>query len=276
MENFQPFEAHQDIMVFDAIQIICETYNLDPSSNFVFSYKNFSPSGRSFKWIRLGVEDGYIAKNKTIRTKKGVTRELRYKDLILHRNICRGETIIRERTCDSSYMLSHIEKIGEAIRTSYHWVKEEVPIYLIMDNAGGHGTNEAKEAYIQILKERFNIEVIWQIPNSPELNMLNLGVWMAVQSRVEEIHMSKVMRCDVLAKSVETAFNAMSPVGLENVHARWTKVLDIIVKCNGSNNTVETYRGKEVVNLTDFDDNEDMVIDNSSDEECGVSVYSIG
>lgn len=52
-----------------------------------------------------------------------------------------------------------------------------------MDNTGGHGTNEAKEKYTKILK-LFHIEIIWQVPRSPETNMLDLGCWMSIQSAV--------------------------------------------------------------------------------------------
>ena len=90
-------------------------------------------------------------------------------------------------------MLSHIFEIGKAIRKSFHWVEKKVPIYLIIANAGGHGTNDAKERYVKILKDYYNIVIKWQVPNSPELNILDLGVWMSVQSKVEEIHKTKVM-----------------------------------------------------------------------------------
>ena len=87
-------------------------------------------------------------------------------------------------------MLDHIEDIGRAIRNAYHWVDRSTPIMLIMDNAGGHGTREVKEQYMHILEEKFNVEVKWQVPNSPELNMLDLGAWVAIQSNVEYNHTS--------------------------------------------------------------------------------------
>jgi hypothetical protein len=56
-----------------------------------------------------------------------------------------------------------------------------------MDNAGGHGTNDAKLQYIDLLKA-FKVEVIWQVPRSPETNMLDLGVWMSIQCSVMNVH----------------------------------------------------------------------------------------
>ena len=50
--------------------------------------------------------------------------------------------------------------------------------------AGGHGTNEGKCEYEKILLEDHNIILVWQVPNSPETNMLYLGAWMSIQSVV--------------------------------------------------------------------------------------------
>ena len=61
----------------------------------------------------------------------------------------------------------------------YHHVPITKPIGLFMDNAGGHGRDDIKKEYVRILFEDCNIIVIWQIVNSPEANMLNLGIWRA-------------------------------------------------------------------------------------------------
>jgi hypothetical protein len=57
-----------------------------------------------------------------------------------------------------------------------------------MDNAGGHGTREAREEYTRQLLEEFNIEIIQQSAGSPEVNALDLGIWMSVQPRVKCRH----------------------------------------------------------------------------------------
>jgi len=50
-------------------------------------------------------------------------------------------------------------------------------IYLVMDNAGGHGTNNAVEDYTRCLKEEHNITIIQQPSRSPHLNALDLEPW---------------------------------------------------------------------------------------------------
>jgi hypothetical protein len=57
-----------------------------------------------------------------------------------------------------------------------------------MDNARGHGTREAREEYTRQLLENFNIEIIQQSACSPEVNVLDFGIWMSFQSHVEHRH----------------------------------------------------------------------------------------
>ena len=55
-----------------------------------------------------------------------------------------------------------------------------MPIYLIMDNAGGYGTKECIESYVKLLKDKYNIIIKHQIPRSPETNVLDLGIWNSI------------------------------------------------------------------------------------------------
>ena len=73
------------------------------------------------------------------------------------------------------------------MRQAYSFVSTRIPLVLIMDNAGGHGSDEAKLIFIDTLLREYNIVVHWQIPNSPELNLLDLGIWQMIQSDVEKL-----------------------------------------------------------------------------------------
>ena len=44
-----------------------------------------------------------------------------------------------------------------------------------MDNAGGHDKIEVTKAYVEKLEKDYNITVVWQVPHSPETNLLDLG-----------------------------------------------------------------------------------------------------
>ena len=175
----------------------------------------------------MRIIDGKLLKGRYITNEHGERRALTMNDLTLHRNISPGTQLRRDTTCNSRYMLDNIHTIGKSIRKAYHWTRvDTTPIYLILDNAGGHGTTKAKQDYENILKKDYNIILDWQVPNSPETNLLDLGVWMAVQSQVEEIHRVLVMQHDVLSKSVETAFEKVESSALENIYQRWIKNLE--------------------------------------------------
>ena len=165
----------------------------------------------------------------------------------IHRNIQPGERIHRDTTIDSDYMTHNMPLIGQAIRNAYYWVPKSHTIHLVMDNAGGHGTNEVKQDYTNMLKKTFNIEIVWQVPNSPEFNLLDLGAWMAIQSEVEKVHLKRTMQPDVLADSIYTAFQNISPVSLENIHYRWCKVLSLVLQNAGGNDLVHCDRGRTTI-----------------------------
>ena len=58
-----------------------------------------------------------------------------------------GDIIEKDCSCDSSYMLSAMIRVGKAIREKFHWVPMHEKVYLFIDGAGGHGTNEAINEY---------------------------------------------------------------------------------------------------------------------------------
>ena len=79
-------------------------------------------------------------------------------------------------------MIEHVHKIGRSICNAYSFLPDSTPVHLFMDNSGGHVKKDIKEKYVRILKEYYNVEVEWQVPNSPETNMLDLGTWYTLQS----------------------------------------------------------------------------------------------
>ena len=97
-------------------------------------------------------------------------------------------------SCDSEFMKKTMPEVGESIRNAYHWVPYETPIFLYLDNAGGHGKLEVVDQYVKDLEEKWNVRCIHQRPRSPATNMLDLGVWMALQNVVEKLHFQKRRR----------------------------------------------------------------------------------
>ena len=57
----------------------------------------------------------------------------------------KGDEGEQDISCDSKFMLGIMDKLGNSYRSTYRsiGVVDEEIIYLVMDNVGGHGTNEA-------------------------------------------------------------------------------------------------------------------------------------
>ncbi len=88
-------------------------------------------------------------------------------------------------------MLCIMPEIGAALQEWMPWVPFDERIYLIMDNTGGHGTEAAIERYSQDLLDQYNVEIIHKAPQSPETNMLDLGLCWSIQSWSEQQHDNK-------------------------------------------------------------------------------------
>ena len=129
-----------------------------------------------------------------------------------------GDVVERDCSCDSNYMLTAMDRVGVKIREKFHWVPQSEVCYIVMDNAGGHGTDDAIVEYTAKLKNNYNIEIIHQVPRSPYTNLLDLGVWCSLQSHVEKCHYMKRTDVDALVNSVNQAWNLHSNTsGLDHV-----------------------------------------------------------
>ena len=102
--------------------------------------------------MNITTQDEYIFKNRTITSQIGTTRDLTINDLILHQIIIPGTRLDRDCNCNLTYMLENVHDIGKVIRSKYHFVKDDVPIFLIMDNAGG----------MALMQQNWNMKRFWQ------------------------------------------------------------------------------------------------------------------
>ena len=74
--------------------------------------------------------------------------------------------------------------------------------------------------------------------------MLDLGVWMALQSVVEKLHHGQRQHLTALCNTVTKAWGELDRVKLTNVYERWKLVLDLILEDNGGDRLIESRRGK--------------------------------
>ena len=94
------------------------------------------------------------------------------------------------------------------------------------------------------MREDYNIIIIQQSARSPEVNALDLGIWMSVQSHVEHRHRERRRDPDGLAETVKEAWKHLPEDTIQKVFNRIPIVLEQIVNCGGDNINVEERRGR--------------------------------
>ena len=246
------------------------------ADRFVLTYKTYAKTLKTSYCKHIDLFDG--GKNemkdildRMIRTKDGVHRKLTLNDCKLQVQNLRGMYVEKDTTCDTEYMLEIVDHLGQSIRKAYHWLpKKTVPIHLVMDNAGGHGTELGKLQYLSILRRKYNVHIIWQISNSPETNILDLGLWCMLQSLVEYMHRNQRMHPDVLGETVERAWHHIDGmVKIPPIIDRWKRVLGLIMLGNGGNELVDKCRGCH----PSIDDFVDLFVEVDGMEDDGKDLY---
>jgi len=156
---------HDGMTVSELRAVVCKNYQLEDSigDRLTFSYSTYIGSSGNKNTKQLD-DDIVITEVQFRKTAANETTALSIDDISMLVRYKKGEYIKDDVNCDSAFMLKNIRTVGEAIRTSFHWVAPEEKIYLQMDNAGGHGTVEAIEEYTRVLREEFCIEIVHQIP----------------------------------------------------------------------------------------------------------------
>jgi hypothetical protein len=93
------------------------------------------------------------------------------------------------------------------------------------------------------LRDDFNIEIIQQSACSPEVNALDLGIWMSIQSIVERRHQEQQRDPDGMAIIMHEAWQHFLEGKIRRVFERIPIVLQLIVDCGGDNINVEERQG---------------------------------
>lgn len=248
----QFFVPDTNMTVDDLADTLSQQYDIDEDivQRLVVGYTNYKAKrqGGGYECKKIYLDGKYdldqVIGMNFCPTEEGIEQQLTLDDLDLFVEYKKGDDIIEDISCDSAYMLEVLPRMAKAIREKFNYLPEGTIIYLQMDNAGGHGTNEVKEKYEQLLRDQYKIEIIWQPPRSPELNLLDLGVWRSLQSRTEKLGFELRNTKDAIWEAAEKAFRQMDPEKLGNVVDRLKKVYHLVVDDNGDNTKVESQRGK--------------------------------
>ncbi|KAI3665034.1 hypothetical protein L6452_43650 [Arctium lappa] len=133
-----------------------------------------------------------------------------------------------------------IEKVLPAIRAK--WPRDHTgPIFIQQDNAKPHIDVNDIEFLEASSRDGFDIRLCFQPPNSPDLNVLDLGFFRAIQSLQEQEVLSTI---DELVSAVQTSFDIMQSHELNNVFLTLQTCMKEIIKVRGGNNYRVPHIGK--------------------------------
>ncbi len=138
---------------------------------------------------------------KSITLHDGTQCPLTVDDLNIYCYYPQGSIIEDIIACNSWFMLEMMPTIRAEILQKMPWVDCDQPIYPILDNTGGHGTRKEIDGYTKQLREQHNVILRFQPPHSPELNALDLGIWMSLQSFVKCRHRNRRRDAEALART---------------------------------------------------------------------------
>ena len=230
----------------EIIELIVDNYELDEELYDQLELR-YDTRDRQGKRRSIVMTDDEVMHGKMKTTETGEVRQVQLEDVTLFRVIPAGIHLEEDVTCDSDFMMRTMPEVGEAIRRTMHWIPRAQPIYLQMDNAGGHGTKNAMREYTQRLANDYNVIVKYQPARSPEMNALDLGLWTSLQSKVEVEHRDKCTNSNAIAHSVQQARKELPSATISRVFERIPVVLQLIVDDDGGNDKVEDRRGQLIV-----------------------------
>ncbi|KAM3341362.1 hypothetical protein P3S68_028997 [Capsicum galapagoense] len=126
-----------------------------------------------------------------------------------------------------------IEKVLPAIRVKWPTSDSNNPIFLQQDNKRPHIGNNDLEFIEAARQDGFDIRLCFQPWNSPDLNVLDLGFYRAIQSLQYEKAPKNV---DELVEAVERSFDEMKPKQLNHVFPTLQSCMIEVMKDSGGNN----------------------------------------
>jgi len=226
------------------LELVAAIFDIDDEDmrqRLIIRYKDHQANGvpkwKEFKSFESNTDQSISPQPNAVRRPLGIG------DLVLEARYKAGEEIPEDVSCDSEFMKEHMDAIGRAIRVKYHWVPQEDEIFLVMDNAGGHGTRDTIDKYVADLLEDHKVQVIWQEPRGPELNLLDLGAWMSLQSAVEKHFRGNRNDVEVLARKIAEVWSSYDAAVFQKIWDRWKLALDLIIEDEGNNRLVNEHRG---------------------------------
>lgn len=134
-----------------------------------------------------------------------------------------------------------------AIRQQWPRSSSTKPIYLQQDNAKPHISPSDPQFVAAASSDGFDIRLRCQPSNSPDMNVLDLGFFNAIQALQ---HQTGANSIDQLIAAVESSFNELSHETLNKVFLTLQTCLEATMRCGGSNDYKIPHIGKDRLMLS--------------------------
>ena len=153
------------------------------------------------------------------------------------KNRAKGDECIQEVSVTAESYREFMVKEGgifDAIKEKMPWMKGK-PIIIQHDGAKPHDGNGNKDFLNdEGCKEGWNISIVTQPPQSPDLNILDLGFFNGLKKRIHGDYAMAKNR-DELMEGVRKAYEAYPRESLDHIWAHLFDCYQEILKCNGGN-----------------------------------------
>lgn len=135
-----------------------------------------------------------------------------------------------------------IEKVLPALAKC--WPQEDGlrPLFLQQDNARPHIAANDPAFLADVARSGLNVRLRNQPPNSPDLNALDLGIFVSIQVLQQRTQQRNI---DELVAAVESAFHNTTRRALNSVFLTLQVVMDQIIQHNGGNDFQIQHMSKE-------------------------------
>ncbi len=125
-----------------------------------------------------------------------------------------------------------IEKVLPAIKEKWPHTSPGRTIYIQQDNAKPHIKADDFDFQEAARRTGLNVQLVCQPPNSPDMNVLDLGFFRAIQSLQ---HQQSLKNIDELVRAVEKAFDEFPSTRLNHVFVTLQLCMIEVMKLNGCN-----------------------------------------
>ena len=134
-----------------------------------------------------------------------------------------------------------IEEVAPGLRKAFPQARGAPEVWVQSDNAGGHGTIKDRAEIVDTLWSKFKIKVVWQPAQSPDLNVLDLGLWRSLSTAVDKLNKSKRDNVDALWQTCEKSFedwgkfNEGEESVIQRVYTKLDAIADFVIESGGDN-----------------------------------------